>query len=67
MLTSRVVDLTGMEQMIDLITVQIHIKHEIVSVLVVRVRQIVKGGSVNGAFGNEGLAIVGTDYSKVGY
>ena len=54
-----------MEQAINLIAIQIHIKHVKLFFFVVRVCQIVQGVSVHGAFGNEGFALVGTDYSKV--
>jgi hypothetical protein len=54
-----------MEQMINLIAIQVHVKHVKVSFFVVRVCQIIKGVSVHGAFGDEGFALMGTNYSKV--
>jgi len=51
--------------MIDLIAIQIHLKHVEVLILHVRMCQIVQGVSVHGTFGDEGFALVGTGYSKV--
>lgn len=54
-----------MEQMVDLIPIQVHIKHEKVLVLAIWVCQIVEGVSVHGASGDEGFALMSTDCPKV--